>query len=192
MKKGQKCMWKYNETISPDELYHHKYIAKIGSGKDARYFYSQSELDAYKKAFSSKDELNDAYAISQKHRGEVGGLKSDISYKYDKKTKSRNIISDRRAKEKVIENNLGVLAKRKNSNWINADRYSSIYELKTKDQQSSTNKDYAELKRASDNYAEAKTVKGKMKAAKKVFDQYHPETANRIKRGRKKLKKLFG
>ena len=42
----------------PDELYHwgfgskekHKYVAKIGEGKDARYFYSQAELMAYKLA----------------------------------------------------------------------------------------------------------------------------------------------
>lgn len=89
-------MWKYNYTISPDELYHHKYIAKIGSGKNAR------------------------------------------------------------------------------------------------DQKSHNNNDYDELKRASDNYKEAKTVKGKVNAARKVFNQYHPETAKRINKGRKKLRKILG
>lgn len=48
-------MWEFNYT---DELYHgkHKYIAKIGEGAKARYFYTQEALAAYKKALSSKDE----------------------------------------------------------------------------------------------------------------------------------------
>lgn len=41
-----------------DYLMHrkHKYIAKIGEGVKAKYFYTQEALDAYKKALSSKDE----------------------------------------------------------------------------------------------------------------------------------------
>ena len=48
-------MWRYRYT---DEIYHgdHKYIAKIGKGKDAKYFYTQEALNAYKRALSSKDE----------------------------------------------------------------------------------------------------------------------------------------
>lgn len=40
----------------PDELYHFKYLAKIGKGINARYFYTKEEIEAYKKALSSKDE----------------------------------------------------------------------------------------------------------------------------------------
>lgn len=48
-------MWEYRHT---EELNHaeHKYIAKIGEGVKARYFYTQEALNAYKKALSSKDE----------------------------------------------------------------------------------------------------------------------------------------
>lgn len=45
----------YKRPLRSDELYHwgskngsHRYIAKIGEGKDARYFYTQEELQAYK------------------------------------------------------------------------------------------------------------------------------------------------
>lgn len=185
-------MWKYNYTISPDELYHHKYIAKIGSGKNARYFYNQSEWDAYKKAFSSKDELDTAYKISQKHHGKVQGVPSEDSYKYG--IRSKNFVSSRRAKENAVDETLRVLNNRNSSDsgWTYEGRGTSIYSLKTRDQKNRHNNDYDDLKRASDNYKEAKTIKGKVNAARKVFNQYHPETAKRINKGRKKLRKLLG
>ena len=176
-------MWEYNYTISPDELYHHKYIAKIGSGKNARYFYNKSEWDAYKKAFSSKDELDTAYKTSQKYHGKVQGVPSATKYMRD---------TNRRAKENAVDETLRVLNNRNRSEWTNEGRGTSIYSLKTRDQKSRQNNDYNELKRASDNYKEAKTIKGKVNAARKVFNQYHPETAKRISKGRKKLRKLFG
>lgn len=47
-------MWQYNQTPNSDELWHakknHKYVAKIGEGKDAKYFYSQKEYQAYLKS----------------------------------------------------------------------------------------------------------------------------------------------
>jgi hypothetical protein len=48
-------LWQYRYS---DEIYHgdHKYIAKIGSGPNAKYFYTQEALNAYKQALSSKDE----------------------------------------------------------------------------------------------------------------------------------------
>ena len=67
-------MWEYNHT---DELYHgkHKYIAKIGEGVKARYFYTQEALEAYKKALSSKDEkaayLDPNNPVNQFHGGVV-------------------------------------------------------------------------------------------------------------------------
>lgn len=58
MNKGGIRMDYWMPPKRPDELYHwgfgskekHKYVAKIGEGKDARYFYSQAELMAYKLA----------------------------------------------------------------------------------------------------------------------------------------------
>lgn len=49
---------------STDELIHwgipgkHKYIAKIGEGIKARYFYTQEQIDAYKNAMSGKTQAN--------------------------------------------------------------------------------------------------------------------------------------
>jgi hypothetical protein len=165
-------MWEYNYTISPDELYHHKYIAKIGSGK--------------------KDELDTAYKTSQKYHGKVQGVPSEGSYKYG--IRSKNFVSSRKAKEKAVDETLRVLNNRNSSDsgWTYEGRGTSIYSLKSRDQKSHNNNDYDELKRASDNYKEAKTVKGKVNAARKVFNQYHPETAKRINKGRKKLRKLLG
>ena len=100
--------------------------------------------------------------------------------------------TNRRAKENAVDETLRVLNNRNRSEWTNEGRGTSIYSLKTRDQKSRQNNDYNELKRASDNYKEAKTIKGKVNAARKVFNQYHPETAKRISKGRKKLRKLFG
>ena len=106
-------------------------------------------------------------------------------------------MSSRRAKENTVDKTLSVLNNNRNiSGWTNEGRGTSIYSLKTRDQNSrynnNNNNDYDELKRASDNYKEAKTVKGKVNAARKVFNQYHPETAKRINKGRKKLRKILG
>lgn len=52
-------MDRWERPQRPDELYHwvtpktHRYIAKIGEGKDARYFYSQEELQAFKSGASN-------------------------------------------------------------------------------------------------------------------------------------------
>lgn len=54
-------MSRYIRPLRSDELYHWgipkevKYIAKIGKGKDARYFYSQAELRAYQLGQKVKD-----------------------------------------------------------------------------------------------------------------------------------------
>ena len=43
-------MWKYNQTPNADELFHaraHKYVAKVGEGKDAIYFYSMADYQSY-------------------------------------------------------------------------------------------------------------------------------------------------
>lgn len=48
----------YIRPSRPDEIYHasHKYFMKIGEGKNARYFYTRNEYEAYKK---EKNKLSD-------------------------------------------------------------------------------------------------------------------------------------
>ena len=61
-----------------DELYHwvtpekHKYIAKIGEGKDARYFYTQEELAAYKQMTNNKSQQEKEVGIERSQRARDG------------------------------------------------------------------------------------------------------------------------
>lgn len=78
-------MWRYNQPIRPDELYHsknHKYVAKVGEGKDAKYFYSQKEYQAY---------LN-----SNKKAGFFKSIRSNTDLKNGKTTEH---VYDRKGKE---------------------------------------------------------------------------------------------
>ncbi len=67
-------MWEFNHT---DELSHagHKYVAKIGEGKNARYFYSQEALAAFKRG-----DMQGAANNAPKAAGE---LKTEASRKID-------------------------------------------------------------------------------------------------------------
>lgn len=55
----------------------HKYLLKIGSGPNARYFYTQAQVDAYKRLKSGV-------------KREVGGVKRFIRTQKGKKTKNGN------------------------------------------------------------------------------------------------------
>ena len=54
-----------------------------------------------------------------------------------------------------------------------------------------TYKGYKYARKVKKDYERAKTVKGKANNVKKVFDAYHPETARKIKKGKKKLNKIL-
>lgn len=58
----------------------HKYIAKIGEGAKARYFYTQQEIDAYKRDRAlnkSKKELENSRAAQNKQTEKLGSKEAD-------------------------------------------------------------------------------------------------------------------
>ena len=78
-------MDRWERPQRPDELYHwvtpktHRYIAKIGEGKDARYFYSQEELQAFKSGASnaaSKAGQVAQRAVSNAHQRAANAVKT--------------------------------------------------------------------------------------------------------------------
>ena len=74
-------MWEYKHT---DELNHanHKYIAKIGEGKNAKYFYTQEALDAYKKGLSKgTDTANKLNTAKTEASRQLDNAKYDTQYK---------------------------------------------------------------------------------------------------------------
>lgn len=46
-------------------------------------------------------------------------------------------------------------------------------------------------KKARKNYDEAKTIKGKTNAVRKVFNKHNPETAKKISNGKKRIKRIL-
>ena len=140
----------------------HKYIHKIVQNGKTRYFYTKQELDAYRKALSSKDE-------ETKYLQLMYGKDSNINKNRDKKIKE--------ADETMRQ------------------MYKTLYKdgwkdyIKLTDPQ--TYKGYRYARKVKKDYERAKTVKGKANDVKKVFDVYHPDTARKIEKGKKKLNKIF-
>ena len=140
----------------------HKYIHKIVQNGKTRYFYTKQELDAYRKALSSKDE-------ETKYLQLMYGKDSNINKNRDKKIKEAN---------KTMRQMHKTLYK---DGWKDY--------IKLTDPQ--TYKGYKYARKVKKDYERAKTVKGKANDVKKVFDAYHPETAKKIKKGKKKLNKIL-
>lgn len=82
----------------------HKYIAKIGEGINARYFYTIEAFNAYKKALSSKDEKAAADSAQKKYMDELDkGVKLEKQYAHEsvfgfgkKKKEAKAIMDDAR------------------------------------------------------------------------------------------------
>lgn len=100
-------MPKYIRPLRPDEIYHwgtkkdHKYIAKIGEGKDARYFYSQAELDMYRLGQKVKSGANNFYKkhiSGEAHLENVNRIDRAIP-KYDKYAQRQKELGDKKIKE---------------------------------------------------------------------------------------------
>lgn len=140
----------------------HKYIHKIVQNGKTRYFYTKQELDAYKKALSSKDE-------ETKYLQLMYGKDSNINKNRDKKIKEAN---------KTMRQMHKTLYK---DGWKDY--------IKLTDPQ--TYKGYRYARKVKKDYERAKTVKGKANDVKKVFDAYHPDTARKISKGKKKIDKLI-
>lgn len=84
-----------------DYLVHrdHKYVMKIGNGPNARYFYSQAELDAYRKLKGGiKNELR---GIKRFRRALKGS--GNVSYNPDGKTYSRYKYTKNKKGERVAK-----------------------------------------------------------------------------------------
>lgn len=146
----------------------HKYIEKIVKNGKTRYFYTVEELNAYKKALSSKDEA-DKY------------INSALSPTGKPKRKTYYTDSDRKRLLKLAKINTDNARERlNNKGYINSVKKNApefYKKLKRKDKYRS-------------DYERAKTVKGKAEDVKKVFDKYHPETAKKIEKGKKKVDRV--
>ena len=146
----------------------HKYIEKIVKNGKTRYFYTVEELNAYKKALSSKDEA-DKY------------ISSALSPTGKPKRKTHYTDSDRKRLLKLAKINTDNARERlNNKGYINSVKKNApefYKKLKRKDKYRS-------------DYERAKTVKGKAEDVKKVFNKYNPETAKKIEKGKKKVDRV--
>lgn len=89
----------YIRPSRPDEIYHasHKYFMKIGEGKNARYFYTRNEYEAYKKEKGKKSSYEyDAQEINSdnKPHGEGVGKKVRLSKHEERLIKERRRAAD--------------------------------------------------------------------------------------------------
>ena len=140
----------------------HKYIEKIVKNGKTRYFYTVEELNAYKKALSSKDEA-DKYIKS--------------AYGEDKKVTNKN----RDKLVKKINNDY------KKTNKLMKKKGMAEY-LEYEDP--NLMKRYKNTEKKKRDYERAKTVKGKIDDVIKVLGKYHPETVKKVEKGRKKVDRV--
>lgn len=139
----------------------HKYIDKIIKNGKTRYFYTMEELNAYKKALSSKDE-------------------------------EKAFIRANNVKRKPTAGN-GVNTRKEQIKTAYARTYGSKMNLKKAKNPAEFGKkmgDYVIRKKTMDDYEKAKTVKGKIDDVIKVLGKYHPETAKKVEKGRKKVDRV--
>lgn len=119
----------------------HKYIAKQKTGNKTRYFYTQEELAAYKRALSSRDEKA-AYENSQNKAKAAIKNYEDVSYKNMHKTV------------------LALPGKKKNEAQAEIDNAKK-----------EANKAIAEKDANKEKYEKSQTLKGKVEDVKKVNAQ---------------------
>lgn len=132
-----------------DHLEHkkHKYITKLKSNGRTRYFYTNEELAAFRKALSSKDErdrFTNVTGVTSRHR----------KFYNDKYMNSR---AER--KEAVKDSRLEVEELRRER------------AQKPKNDRREINVKYNKMKKAQDDYDRAKTLKGKIEDVRKVNEQ---------------------
>lgn len=252
-------MWNYNHTPADNSLCHagvnwknHKYIAKIGEGINAKYFYTREELAAYKRALSSKDEAanvdraksreqaayKQAKAIGRgvdaakerqgaaernyanaergvrnatKREQDAVNARKQAARDLNNAKKPENVISN--IKKQGIKKGLSLEDEKRMDTFTNEMQYKRYRESSkakaTRDAkrgemtraraeterlqgqrakaQANSRQAYADRKQAERDYAEARTVRGKAKAVRDTFDQYHPgarqNAANNIRKG---------
>ena len=140
----------------------HKYIEKIVKNGKTRYFYTVEELNAYKKALSSKDEA-DKYIKS--------------AYGEDKKVTNKN----RDKLVKKINNDY-----KKTSKLMKKKGMAEYLEY----EDPNLMKRYKNTEKKKRDYEKAKTTKGKIDDVIKALGKYHPETAKKVENGRKKVDRV--
>ena len=140
----------------------HKYIEKIVKNGKTRYFYTVEELNAYKKALSSKDEA-DKYIKS--------------AYGEDKKVTNKN----RDKLVKKINNDY-----KKTSKLMKKKGMAEYLEY----EDPNLMKRYKNTKKKKRDYEKAKTTRGKIDDVIKALGKYHPETAKKIEKGKKKVDRV--
>ena len=131
----------------------HKYIEKIVKNGKTRYFYTLEELNAYKKALSSKDEA-DKYIKS--------------AYGEDKKVTNKN----RDKLVKKINNDY-----KKTSKLMKKKGMAEYLEYENPNLM----KRYKNTEKKKRDYEKAKTTKGKIDDLKKNYKKYHPSKNNQKK-----------
>ena len=140
----------------------HKYIEKIVKNGKTRYFYTIEELNAYKNALSSKDEA-DKYIKS--------------AYGKDKKVTNKN----RDKLVKKINNDY-----KKTSKLMKKKGMAEYLEYENPNLM----KRYKNTEKKKRDYEKAKTTKGKIDDVIKALGKYHPETAKKIEKGKKKVDRV--
>ena len=158
------------DTMAHEEK--HKYIAKIGEGVKARYFYTQEALDAYKKALSSKDEkaaLEKGTADTQKMR--------DSMY-----TKS---YASKEEEAKDVEKYNKMMDK----NDANADAYIKAKTMKGKLE--AVKETRAELAKAKQERARTETVKKEADPVKQTTEAPKTKTKKELGSGVKEYAKAL-
>ena len=172
----------YYQVVRKDELQHGlsfqklgrktaKYIAKIKKGAKTRYIYTQKELEAYKKALSSKDEQQALDKAKKKYKA----LDNKLSKNRDKalaSTKAHQIEKPgaNKARLKKVSDRDYAVFKKTVSDW----------------EKSISDKD-----KAKKNLVKAQTLKGKVEAVRDTYRQFHPKQAKAIDKGKKKVEKFI-
>lgn len=154
----------------------YKYIHKIVQNGKTRYFYTQEELAAYRKALSSKDE-RDAYLKTAGVKMKNNSLKERqrAVSEADMKTATREVNAINR--------------------YVRPDAPTTANKIERAAQSASKAAERSIAKRsikARDDYERAKTVKGKAQDFSKAFNKYHPKTAKKIKKSKRYIRSLFG
>lgn len=156
----------------------HRYIQKIVKNGKTRYFYTMEELNAYKKALSSKDEM----AALQKATGSKNASEAyfrGVSANHEKKE------SEERAKRALTDPSYTpkeIMDPNFDAKKVAKQKYKK-YKAEAKE--------YGKQAKAYENYKSAKSLSGKAKAVSEVYKKYNPKTAKKIEKGKKQIAKLL-
>lgn len=157
----------------------HEYIHKIVQNGKTRYFYTKQELDAYRKALSSKDEMDALKKVTGTKNSDKA-MNRGLSAVYNKR------LAEKNARKALTTEPSFKPEELKNPNFKPEDKVKKEhrkYKVEAKK--------YSKQANAYEKYENARSLGGKAKAVKKIFNKYHPDTARKINKGKKKIDKLI-